>query len=72
LTGPSCFTADAPKLLANVDSSRVKVDIGAAQAGDFAPAQAVQDQEHERRMQWVGLGGCQELRAGSSPSADMA
>jgi hypothetical protein len=37
------FAADALKLLADVDGPSVEVDVGPAQAEDFAPAQPVEN-----------------------------
>ena len=61
LTGPMLQLAvDALDLLADADARRRLVDVMPAQAEDFTAAHAVQQQEHERRIERVVRGGIEE------------
>ena len=46
------FAADTLKLLTDVDDPRVEVDVFPAEAEHLAAAQAVEDQQYERAIQW--------------------
>jgi len=56
-----------------VDGPGVEVDVVPAQSQRFAPAQAVEDEQNERRVQRIGPGGGQKPAClGSGPGADRA
>jgi hypothetical protein len=63
------LAADALKLLAYTDASGVEVDVGPAEAEDFAAPQAVEDQQYECCVQRARLRRRQDARLPCKASA---